>query len=79
MSRAPESTREGDVAPLPSRPGSVHWLIRVAERAGLAAREALDIPPGTPAREAWPVLIRAFYNNPMTTRVFCPASGKPLF
>ena len=60
MSRAPESTREGDAAPQQSRPGSVHWLIRVAERAGLAAREALDIPPGTPAREAWPVLVRGF-------------------
>ena len=39
----------------------MHWLVRVAERAGLAGREALDIPPATPAREAWPVLIRAFF------------------
>ena len=41
-------------------PGSVHWLIRVAERAGLTRGEALDVPPGTQAREAWPVVARAF-------------------
>ena len=41
-------------------PGSVHWLIRVAERAGLTRGEALDVPPGTQAREAWPVVVRAF-------------------
>jgi type II secretory ATPase GspE/PulE/Tfp pilus assembly ATPase PilB-like protein/CheY-like chemotaxis protein len=47
-----------------SRTGAaVHWLVRVAERAGLAGRESLDIPPGTPAREAWPVLTRAFSIN----------------
>ena len=62
MSRAPESTREGDSAPSKDptgRPGALHWLIRVAERAGLAG-EALDVPPATPAREAWPALTRAF-------------------
>ena len=41
-------------------PGSVHWLTRVAERAGLTRGEALDVPPGTQAREAWPVVVRAF-------------------
>ena len=41
-------------------PGSMHWLVRVAERAGLAGGEPLDVPPGTQAREAWPVIVRAF-------------------
>ena len=41
-------------------PGSMHWLVRVAERAGLAGGESLDVPPGTQAREAWPVIVRAF-------------------
>jgi len=43
--------------PFVSRTGAaVHWLVRVAERAGLSGRDSLDIPPGTPAREAWPDL-----------------------
>ena len=41
-------------------PGAVHWLVRVAERAGLSGSETLDVPPGMPAREAWPVITRAF-------------------
>ena len=63
MSRI-EPTREGGAkGPRGARPGAVHWLIRVAERAGLEGRESLDIPPGTPAREAWPVLTRAYSIN----------------
>ena len=38
----------------------MHWLVRVAERAGLTGSEPLDVPPGTQAREAWPVIVRAF-------------------
>ena len=62
MSRAPESTREGDVPGKGAGQwrGPVHWLVRVAERAGLAGGETLDVPPGTPSREAWPVITRAF-------------------
>ena len=63
MSSAQDPTREGGAAPSGARPPAVHWLVRVAERAGLAGREALDIPPSTPAREAWPVLTRAFSIN----------------
>src|SRR5688500_19037682 len=62
MSRAPDSTREDD-AGKSARPASVHWLVRVAERAGLAGREHLDLPANTPAREAWPVITRAFSIN----------------
>ena len=48
-----------DEPPSRSR-GSLHWLVRVAERAGLTGGEVLDVPPGTQAREAWPVIVRAF-------------------
>lgn len=37
----------------------IHWLVRVAERAGLEG-ERPDIPPGTAAREAWPVVTRTY-------------------
>ncbi len=64
MSLTPESTRDGDTTPSGKghsrSPGSVHWLVRVAERAGLSGGDALDVPPGTPARDAWPVITRAF-------------------
>ena len=64
VSQAPGSESQGDGPsqgdPSPRSPGSVHWLVRVAERAGLTGEEALDVPPGTQAREAWPVIVRAF-------------------
>ena len=63
MNSAQDPTREGGAAPSGARPTAVHWLVRVAERAGLAGRETLDIPPSTPPREAWPVLTRAFLIN----------------
>src|SRR5688572_4124858 len=44
----------------PVRRGPVHWLLRVVERAGLPGGEALDVPPGTPARDAWAVIARGF-------------------
>ena len=37
----------------------VHWLVRVAERAGLEG-ERPDVPPETAAREAWPVVTRTY-------------------
>ena len=37
----------------------VHWLVRVAERAGLEG-ERPDVPPETPAKEAWPVVTRTY-------------------
>ena len=37
----------------------VHGLVRVAERAGLEG-ERPDVPPGTAAREAWPVVTRTY-------------------
>ena len=64
MSEAPGPENQGDGPgpgdPSSRSPGSVHWLVRVAERAGLTGSEPLDVPPGTQAREAWPVIVRAF-------------------
>jgi len=37
----------------------VHWLVRVAERAGLEG-ERPDVPPETAAKEAWPVVTRMY-------------------
>ena len=39
--------------------GPVHWLGRVAQRAGVAADDLPDVPPGTPTQEAWPVFTRS--------------------
>ena len=38
---------------------AVHWLVRVAERAGLEG-ERPDVPPETAAKEAWPVVTRTY-------------------
>src|SRR3954469_450264 len=56
----PSTTPQAPKAP--GRPQAVHWLLRVAERAGYSG-ENLDLPPSTPAREAWPVITRAFSIN----------------
>jgi type II secretory ATPase GspE/PulE/Tfp pilus assembly ATPase PilB-like protein len=66
VARAPESAPVGDAAGKsgqpgpPTRTGAVHWLLRVIERAGLAGPEVVDLPATTSAREAWPVITRAF-------------------
>ncbi len=38
---------------------SVHWLLRIAERAGLDADAPAEIPPTTPVREAWTDVTRS--------------------
>ena len=38
---------------------SVHWLARVAERAGLEGKRP-DIAPETETKEAWPAVTRAY-------------------
>jgi type IV pilus assembly protein PilB len=63
MARTPASTRQGDTAGADAagpRAGQVHWLLRVAERAGISGTQNLDLPANIPAREAWPVVTRAF-------------------
>ena len=39
--------------------GPVHWLGRVAERAGVPSEDLPDVPPGTPTQDAWPVFTRS--------------------
>ncbi len=39
---------------------SVHWLVRIAERAGLGATERIDVPADAAIDDAWSVVQRAF-------------------
>ena len=41
------------------RPTAVHWLVRIAERAGLVGAERLEVPPDTSAEDAWATVGRA--------------------
>ena len=43
----------------PGGGGAIHWLVRIAERAGLNG-DRPDLPPHTPAQDAWPVVARAY-------------------
>ena len=56
-SGAAEAPQAPDAPPVErrSRPrkNAVHWLVRIAERAGLVGEERLDIPPETDASDAW--------------------------
>jgi len=40
--------------------GAVHWLVRIAERAGYADRERPEIAPGAPAPEAWTAVTKTY-------------------
>jgi type IV pilus assembly protein PilB len=44
----------------PNGGGPVHWLVRIAERAGLGDRDRPDILPGSPAPEAWTAVTKAY-------------------
>ncbi|HZD04500.1 MAG TPA: GspE/PulE family protein, partial [Longimicrobiales bacterium] len=37
---------------------ALHWLVRIAERAGLGGAGELEVPPNTPTRDAWGVITR---------------------
>ncbi len=45
--------------PVQQKPVSMHWLVRVAERAGLEG-DRPTVPPDVNAKEAWPVVTRAY-------------------
>jgi type II secretory ATPase GspE/PulE/Tfp pilus assembly ATPase PilB-like protein/ActR/RegA family two-component response regulator len=59
MPNPPTDQRPGSAAP----PSSVHWLVRVAERAGLAAKRRPEVPPTARATEAWPIVTRTYGIN----------------
>ena len=40
--------------------GAVHWLVRIAERAGLGDHERPEIAPGARSAEAWVLVTRAY-------------------
>ena len=50
-----------EVTPTPSSGIAVHWLVRIAERAGLGASERIDVPAGAPIQDAWSVVIRGYH------------------
>jgi len=39
---------------------AVHWLVRIAERAGLGASDRVDVPAGAPIEDAWTVVQRGY-------------------
>ncbi len=48
-------------SPEPKAPsGAVHWLVRIAERAGLEAAERPEVSPGARAADAWSVVTKAY-------------------
>ncbi|MCH7562370.1 MAG: Flp pilus assembly complex ATPase component TadA [Gemmatimonadetes bacterium] len=47
------------VIPEPTRPLAVHWLVRIAERAGLAG-ERPDVSAQLPAADVWSSVVRAY-------------------
>jgi len=54
-----DPVREGGQKPRAAS-GAVHWLVRIAERAGLGDRERPDVPPGTRATDAWTQVTKAY-------------------
>lgn len=40
--------------------GAVHWLVRIAERAGLGDQPRPDVPPGDRPADAWKVVAKAY-------------------
>jgi type II secretory ATPase GspE/PulE/Tfp pilus assembly ATPase PilB-like protein/ActR/RegA family two-component response regulator len=52
-----ESPAEAPVTP--GRSTSMHWLARIADRAGLVISERLEVPPDTKAEDAWATVGRA--------------------
>jgi type IV pilus assembly protein PilB len=41
-------------------PGAVHWLVRIAERAGYGDRERPDVPAGNKASDVWSDVVKAY-------------------
>ena len=56
MSEVDETTDAG----APARSGAVHWLVRIAERAGFGDRDRPDVLAGSPAAEVWSEVTRAY-------------------
>ena len=44
----------------PNGGGAVHWLVRIAERAGLSDRERPEISAGSSASEVWTEVTKAY-------------------
>ena len=55
MSEVAEDTAQGT-----DRGGALHWLVRIAERAGSNERDRPEIPAGTKARDVWGDVAKAY-------------------
>ena len=55
----PDAESPAEAPKAPGRSASVHWLARIADRAGLVVSERLDVPPDTSAEDAWGTVGRA--------------------
>ncbi len=55
MSEVAEDTGQGT-----DRGRALHWLVRIAERAGLGERDRPEISAGTKARDAWGDVVKAY-------------------
>ncbi|MGD2068713.1 MAG: ATPase, T2SS/T4P/T4SS family [Gemmatimonadota bacterium] len=60
MNAGSESVSDAPERAPASGSGSLHWLARIAERAGVATKGSVDLPPSTPAHDAWDVVVRAY-------------------
>jgi type II secretory ATPase GspE/PulE/Tfp pilus assembly ATPase PilB-like protein/CheY-like chemotaxis protein len=58
---APEAEAPDSAPPEVQRSrGAVHWLVRIAERAGYGDKERPDLSPGSTAPEAWSEVTKAY-------------------
>lgn len=55
------------------RSAAVHWLVRIAERAGYGAGDRPEIPAGVRATDAWGDVVRAYG---LTDRALCELVGE---
>ena len=55
-----EVAKDTSPADPPRRSGAVHWLVRIAERAGFADYERPELSPGASAGDAWSSVTKAY-------------------
>lgn len=56
-----EVDSEGFPIEKPATERSVHWLVRIAERAGMTAPDGVDVSADASIQDAWSVVIRSYH------------------
>ena len=59
MNARPEASAGGPDT-TPKRRVSLHWLVRIVERAGLTTAERVEVPPDVKSPEAWTMVTKAY-------------------